>query len=133
MFVSLDDADPGKRPLSSSTPTIIEDGKNVLAVVGASGGSLIITATLQVILGLLDWNMHPLDAIAMPRLHHQLAPDNIVAESTYNPKILDALLRKGHSIKTATSFSGVAAIKRLPTGLIQAGGDTRKRGFASVY
>ncbi len=67
---------PGKRPLSSMSPTIVLDSDGAVElVVGASGGPRIITATLQVILGVLDHGMSVGEAVARPRLHHQWMPD----------------------------------------------------------
>ena len=68
---------PGKRPLSSMTPTIVlRDGK-LFMVVGAPGGGRIITAVLQVILNVIDFGMNVQDAVDAPRFHHQWKPDKI--------------------------------------------------------
>ena len=71
---------PGKRPLSSMTPTIVlKDGKPVL-ITGSPGGSRIITAVLQIIVNAIDFHM-PIDqAVSAPRLHHQWQPDEVYVE-----------------------------------------------------
>ncbi|CEP11108.1 hypothetical protein [Parasitella parasitica] len=79
---------PGKRPLSSITPTIIEDENGLLKmVVGASGGSEIITATINTIINALDFNMDLFDAVGLPRIHHQLLPNKIGVETGFDSKI----------------------------------------------
>src|SRR5262249_19135851 len=71
---------PGKRPLSSMTPTIVlKDGRPYL-VTGSPGGSLIITTVLQVILGVLDFHRDIAAAVAAPRIHHQWLPDEVLVE-----------------------------------------------------
>ena len=68
---------PGKRPLSSMSPTIVlKDGKPVL-VTGSPGGSRIISAVLQVIVNVIDYKMDVAAAVAAPRLHHQWLPDEV--------------------------------------------------------
>ncbi len=88
---------PGKRPLSSMTPTIVlKDGKPFL-VTGSPGGSRIISAVLQVIVNVIDFHM-PIDqAVSAPRLHHQWQPDEVVAEPGFSPDLLDALKARGHT------------------------------------
>src|SRR3981189_2687472 len=71
---------PGKRPLSSMSPTIVlKDGRPVL-VTGTPGGSRIISAVLQVVVNVLDYRMDVAQAVAAPRLHHQWLPDEVRAE-----------------------------------------------------
>ncbi|MEZ5893430.1 MAG: gamma-glutamyltransferase [Parvularculaceae bacterium] len=72
--------EPGKRPLSSMTPTIVtKDGKAVLAT-GTPGGSTIINVVLENVLNVLEFGMNPMQANAMPKIHHQWQPDAIVSE-----------------------------------------------------
>ena len=73
---------PGKRPLSSMTPTIVlKDGKPFL-VTGSPGGSRIITAVLQIIANIIDRGMPVAEAVAAPRIHHQWPPDQVFVENT---------------------------------------------------
>ena len=78
---------PGKRPLSSCVPTIIEKDGKVELVVGASGGSRIITSTANVIVNVLDFGRNPLDAVSDPRAHHQLLP-NLVSSFAFRKLII---------------------------------------------
>ena len=89
---------PGKRPLSSMTPTIVlKDGKPFL-ITGSPGGSRIITTVLQVIADVIDFHM-PIDkAVGAPRLHNQWQPDQTYVEPGFAPAVLDALKARGHVI-----------------------------------
>ena len=95
---------PGKRPLSSMSPTIVlKDGKPVL-VTGSPGGSRIISAVLQVIVNSIDFNM-PIDrAVSAPRLHHQWLPDVVDVEPGFAPETLTALQARGHSDQPAAAI-----------------------------
>jgi hypothetical protein len=88
---------PGKRPLSSMTPTVVLDtAGRVLLVVGAAGGPTIISGTTQVILNVLDHRMTLADAMRAPRLHHQALPDALMHESNgLAPQAADSLRAMG--------------------------------------
>lgn len=91
---------PGKRPLSSMSPTILlKDGKPVL-VTGSPGGSRIISAVLQVIANVIDYRMNLAEAVAAPRLHHQWMPDEVRVEHGFPNATLDALRAMGHRVVT---------------------------------
>jgi gamma-glutamyltranspeptidase/glutathione hydrolase len=89
--------EPGKRMLSSMSPTIVsKDGKPYL-ITGSPGGSTIITTVLQVIVNVIDHNMSIEDAVALPRFHHQWEPDSIMYEPyAISPDTLDILQQMGH-------------------------------------
>ena len=89
--------EPGKRMLSSMTPTIVvKDGKPVL-VTGSPGGSTIITTTLQVVINTIDHGMSLGDAVGKPRFHHQWQPDRVIYEPHgFSPDTLRALKALGH-------------------------------------
>ncbi|MGB3865920.1 MAG: gamma-glutamyltransferase, partial [Xanthobacteraceae bacterium] len=89
---------PGKRPLSSMSPTIVlKDGKPVL-VTGSPGGSRIISTVLQVIVNVLDYGMDIAAAVDAPRLHHQWLPDEVRAERGLPPDVIAGLTAKGHRV-----------------------------------
>jgi len=71
---------PGKRPLSSMAPTLVERDGTVLLVLGSPGGSRIITTVLETILNIVDYGMPPQEAVEAPRLHHQSLPDEVAYE-----------------------------------------------------
>ncbi len=105
---------PGKRPLSSMTPTIVlKNGKPVL-VTGSPGGSRIISTTLQVIVNALDYRMNIAQAVSVPRLHHQWMPDEVRIEHGFPQATRDALRAMGHTLVTPmgqTSANSIAATK----------------------
>ena len=119
---------PGKRPLSSMTPTILlQDGRPVL-VTGSPGGSRIITAVLQQIVNIVDFGMDIAASIEAPRLHHQWQPDEVVVEPMLPVAIRQALEKLGHRVvvrRPATEINAIAADKA--GGWIGAA-DSRTRG-----
>ncbi|HZO53933.1 MAG TPA: gamma-glutamyltransferase [Bryobacteraceae bacterium] len=118
---------PKKRPLSSMTPTIIaKDGKPYL-VVGAPGGSRIITGVTQVILNVLDFGMNVQEAIDAPRLHHQWLPDKLMLEKGFSPDTIALLQARGHTVDQIESVAVVEAI-RLNGEWLEGGTDGRGRG-----
>jgi gamma-glutamyltranspeptidase / glutathione hydrolase len=118
---------PGKRPLSSMTPTIVfKDGKPFL-ITGAPGGSRIISAVLQVIVNVIDFHMPIAEAVSAPRLHHQWQPDEVSAEPDFPPDLLDALKARGHAIVMSRPGTSANSIEITPAGYVGAA-DTRTRG-----
>jgi gamma-glutamyltranspeptidase / glutathione hydrolase len=92
---------PGKRPLSSMTPTILlRDGK-LYMIVGGPGGGRIITSVLQTILNVVDFGMNVQDAVDAPRFHHQWMPDKITMERGFSPDTIQLLQRRGHTVETS--------------------------------
>lgn len=89
---------PGKRPLSSMSPTIVlKDGQPILAL-GAAGGPTIISQTVQNLVGVLDLGMRIDEALAQPRIHHQWQPNELRIERTLPDDIKRALARRGHQL-----------------------------------
>jgi gamma-glutamyltranspeptidase/glutathione hydrolase len=127
---------PGKRPLSSMTPTmLIKDGKPVL-ILGARGGSKIISAVLQVIVNIVDFGMPPGMAVSEPRIHHQWKPDSLQFEhGAINPEVAAGLAWRGHHLSELLSTIGkVEAIFIDPvTGLYVGAPDPRENGVAAGY
>src|SRR6202008_2941228 len=118
---------PGKRPLSSMSPTIVlKDGKPVL-VTGSPGGSRIISTVLQVIVNVLDYRMDIADAVASPRLHHQWLPDDVRVEPGFPDDVLTALKAKGHRVVESMGYSSANSIVVTANGLLGAP-DPRTRG-----
>src|SRR6202522_1765605 len=118
---------PGKRPLSSMTPTIVlKDGKPVL-VTGSPGGSRIISTVLQVIVNVLDYDMDVASAVAAPRLHHQCLPDEERIERAFPDDVIAALKAKGHTIVEPMGQTSANSIAVTDHGLLGAP-DPRTRG-----
>jgi len=118
---------PGKRPLSSMSPTIVlKDGKPVL-VTGSPGGSRIISTVLQVIVNVLDYGMDVAAAVAAPRLHHQWLPDEVRIERGFADETLAALSAKGHRLVESSGYSSANSIAATANGWLGAP-DPRTRG-----
>ncbi|HEX3503806.1 MAG TPA: gamma-glutamyltransferase [Xanthobacteraceae bacterium] len=122
---------PGKRPLSSMTPTILlKDGKPFL-VTGSPGGSRIITAVLQVIVNAIDRGMDIAAAVAAPRIHNQWMPDQVYVETTLAPDVVDALRAYGDKIVLRPPFTSANSIMVTPKGMMGAA-DPRTHGALAV-
>jgi gamma-glutamyltranspeptidase/glutathione hydrolase len=118
---------PGKRPLSSMSPTIVlKDGKAVL-VTGTPGGSRIISAVLQIVVDVLDYKMDVAAAVAAPRVHHQWMPDVVRVEHGFTEDVLDELKAKGHQVVEPLGQTSANSIAVTPNGLLGAP-DPRTRG-----
>jgi gamma-glutamyltranspeptidase/glutathione hydrolase len=118
---------PGKRPLSSMSPTIVlKDGKPVL-VTGSPGGSRIISTVLQVIVDVLDYHMDVAAAVAAPRLHHQWLPDEVRIERGFSEDTLAALKARGHRVIEPMGQTSANSIAVTDNGLLGAP-DPRTRG-----
>jgi gamma-glutamyltranspeptidase / glutathione hydrolase len=126
---------PGKRPLSSMTPTIVlKDGK-LFMTAGAPGGSRISTAVAQVILNVVDFGMNVQDAVDAPRVHHQWQPDTLSLERGVSPDTVALLKRRGYDVDYAPGvvLAQVAAIVS-DGGWLQGGSDGRSpAGKAAGY
>jgi gamma-glutamyltranspeptidase/glutathione hydrolase len=93
-------AQPGKRMLSSMTPTIVAKNGKLVAVVGSPGGRTIINTVMQVVLNVVAFDMPIQQAVNAPRLHHQWLPNAITVERDGFPaSTLDALRAKGHTVR----------------------------------
>ncbi|MBL7191896.1 gamma-glutamyltransferase, partial [bacterium] len=125
---------PGKRPLSSMTPTlVIKDGKGVM-VLGSPGGPRIITSVLQTILNKLDFGMDIQDAVSAPRIHNQWKPDKIYMEADIPVDVMENLVAKGHRIYIGGVGATVEAIYYdMETGIFTGGADPRSEGKALGY
>jgi gamma-glutamyltranspeptidase/glutathione hydrolase len=127
---------PGKRPLSSMTPTILlRDGK-VFLVLGAPGGSRIINGVLQVILNIVDFHMNAQDAVDWPRFHHQWMPDQLYLEKGISPDTVALLSEMGHKIAPyETTNPVVARVEAIvnENGWLQGAADGRGNAKAEGY
>jgi gamma-glutamyltranspeptidase/glutathione hydrolase len=101
---------PKKRPLSSMTPTIILQGDRPELIVGGAGGPRIISATLQTILNVLDFQMPIKEAVEAPRIHHQWIPDELNVEDKLPPETKKSLERRGHTVRERTTLGVVQAV-----------------------
>lgn len=122
---------PGKRPLSSMSPTIVlnESGQPLMSV-GAAGGPKIISQVLRAILSIIDQKMTPAEALAQKRFHHQWRPDSLMVEKGTPEATIDALRNLGHTVDYLPSAALVQVIKRDTNGEFTAVHDPRVEGKA---
>jgi gamma-glutamyltranspeptidase/glutathione hydrolase len=123
---------PGKRPLSSMTPTLVlREGKPFLAI-GAAGGPRIITGTLQGLLNVVDFRADIAQALHDPRIHHQWAPDYLFVSPQISPDAARALDRMGHIVIHDVPGSVVQGVLLDPeSGLFYGAADPRGMGSAA--
>ncbi|WP_246839994.1 gamma-glutamyltransferase [Hafnia sp. HMSC23F03] len=102
---------PGKRPLSSMTPTLVTKDGKVFMVVGSPGGSRIITITLQTVLNVIDHGMAPQEAVDAPRIHHQWLPDEVYFEQRgLSPDTQKLLQERGYRLVEQTPWGAAELI-----------------------
>jgi len=117
---------PGKRMLSSMTPTIVEQNGKLKMVVGTPGGSTIITSVFQTILNVLVFGQDMQSAVTAPRFHHQWLPDKIdVEKGAISPAIRTNLEAKGYRFNERGTMGRVDAILVKPDGKLETGADPR--------
>jgi gamma-glutamyltranspeptidase/glutathione hydrolase len=126
---------PGKRPLSSMTPTIVvKDGRSFMAT-GSPGGPRIITTTLLTILNVVDHGMDVQEAVSAPRFHHQWVPERLLVEAAVPVDVVEALRSRGHQVEVSKrNWSSAQAIVVDPaSGRHTGGSDPRGDGVALGY
>ncbi|MEM7017850.1 MAG: gamma-glutamyltransferase [Pseudomonadota bacterium] len=127
---------PGKRMLSSMSPTIVTKDGKLAIVTGSPGGSTIITTVLQVIMNVVDHGMSINDAVGLPRFHHQWQPNRVMYEGPgFSADTLKALESKGHKdvIKIGRFTLGDANSIMVKDGELQGMSDPRNAGGAAGY
>jgi gamma-glutamyltranspeptidase/glutathione hydrolase len=112
---------PGKRPLSSMSPTIVVGENGVEMVLGAAGGPMIISSTVEVLLDVLVFGMDAQAAQAVPRVHHQWSPDVLRYEPGLPMSVVDSLRTKGHRVEARDKIGKVNVVIRGKAGLAGAG------------
>ena len=124
---------PGKRMLSSMTPTIVlQEGKPYL-ILGTPGGTTITTSVFQTLINILEFDMKIEDAVNKPKFHHQWKPDVIYVEKDFPQNIRTQLQRMGYIIQQREAIGRTEVIKILPDGRIEAVGDKRGDDTAEGY
>jgi gamma-glutamyltranspeptidase/glutathione hydrolase len=123
---------PGKRPLSSMAPTLVEKDGRVFLVLGSPGGSRIITTVLETILNILDYGMAPQGAVGAPRLHHQWLPDEVAYErSGLTPDTIAALTAMGYELVEQRPWGAVELIE-IANGRLFGVNDPRRPAGAAI-
>jgi gamma-glutamyltranspeptidase / glutathione hydrolase len=122
---------PGKRPLSSMTPTLVLKDHEPMMALGGAGGPKIISQVVLAIIRYLDFKMSLEDAVGLPRVHHQWQPDRVLVESGIGSDIIMALKAKGHEVQSVDQMGVCQAIVRLPSGTLHGVHDPRIPGKAA--
>lgn len=126
--------EPGKRMLSSMTPTIAEKDGKLALVVGSPGGATIITSVFQTILNVIDFSMTMQEAVDAKRIHSQWKPDVIMYEKDALTEEVSARLKKmGHKLQDKGNIGRVDAVKVLDNGQLEGGADPRGNDTANGY
>src|SRR5690606_1514558 len=102
---------PGKRMLSSMTPTIVLKDNKPYLVVGTPGGTTIPTQVFQTLVNILEFDLSTSDAVNKPKFHHQWLPDRLDAESNFPQAILDSLKQMGYTIRERGEIGRTEVIK----------------------
>jgi gamma-glutamyltranspeptidase/glutathione hydrolase len=123
---------PGKRPLSSMTPTVLLREGRPAMVTGSPGGPRIITTTLLSILNVVDHGMDVMEAVSAPRYHHQWIPDQLSVEPQISADVVEALRARGHEVEVSSrEWSSAQSIVIDPdSGLFHGASDPRSDGVA---
>jgi len=124
---------PGKRMLSSMTPTIVLKNNKPYLVVGTPGGTTIPTSVFQTLINILEFEMTPEDAVNKPKFHHQWYPDEILVEPDFPKNVRDKLQQMGYKINQTNKIGRVELIVISPDGKIVAIGDKRGDDHAAGY
>ncbi|GGA89494.1 gamma-glutamyltransferase [Puia dinghuensis] len=126
---------PGKRMLSSMTPTLVLDKGKVCLVVGTPGGTTITTSVFQTLVDILDFGLSPEDAVNKPKFHHQWLPDQLFVEAGFPAGVREQLQAMGYTITQRGSIgrTEVIEIQPRPDHKIIAVGDNRGDDTAAGY
>ena len=123
---------PGKRPLSSMSPTLVEKDGRIFLVLGSPGGSRIITTVLETILNIVDYGMSPQEAVEAPRLHHQSLPDEVAYERAgLMPDAITTLTEMGYKLVEHRPWGAVELIA-IADGRFHGVSDPRRPAGAAV-
>lgn len=123
---------PGKRPLSSMSPTLVLKAGEPILAVGAAGGPTIISQTLLAVLHVVEFGLGPGEALAQPRLHHQWKPDELVLEKGWPEGVVSELQRRGHTVRQVDRLGAAQAVGRVGDSL-EAIADPRLHGRGAVW
>ncbi len=124
---------PGKRMLSSMTPTLVLKNHQPFMVVGTPGGTAIPTSVFQTIVNVIDFNMNAGDAVNNPKFHHQWLPDEVLIESGFSAGTQMKLEQMGYTLKEEKQIGRVELIKILNDGKREAAADPRGDDSAAGY
>jgi gamma-glutamyltranspeptidase/glutathione hydrolase len=123
---------PGKRMLSSMTPTIVLDKGKPYLIVGTPGGTTITTSVFQTLLDILEFGLDARDAVDKPKFHHQWLPDTLYVERDFPQALREPLEKMGYKLAERSAIGRTELIE-IANGLIKAVGDGRGEDAAEGY
>lgn len=124
---------PGKRPLSSMSPTMVQKHGQPILVIGAAGGPTIITQAVLGVIRIVDFALSPEEALAAPRFHHQWQPDVLRIESSIPAQTRAALEKQGHVLNVTPQIGVTQAVIRRADGTFDGAADPRAGGTAAGF
>jgi gamma-glutamyltranspeptidase/glutathione hydrolase len=127
---------PGKRPLSSMSPTLIEKDGRIVMTLGAAGGPRIISSVIQTIYRVLVSGLDIDRAVQFPRVHHQFLPNKLyMDEFKFSPEVVKGLQQRGHeTVQQRPSYLGrIKAVRLNDKGYLEASFDNRSEGAVGGY
>ena len=124
--------EPGKRPLSSMTPTLMFGADGSVIATGSMGGSRIIMGVLQTIVNIVDHGMNIAEAAAAPRMHHQWLPDQLQLEPGFSPDTIRILRDRGHEVLDSRYSMGSTQTVSWQDGLYRGASDPRRPESATM-
>jgi gamma-glutamyltranspeptidase/glutathione hydrolase len=124
---------PGKRMLSSMTPTIVLFRGKPFLVLGTPGGTTITTSVFQTLIDIIDFGMSASDAVNKPKFHHQWLPDTLYVEKNFPKQVIERLEKMGYHVQEREAIGRTEVIRISPSGEIEAVADWRGDDDAACY
>jgi gamma-glutamyltranspeptidase/glutathione hydrolase len=123
---------PGKRPLSSMSPTLVLRSGEPFLAVGAAGGPTIISQVVLALLRVVEFGLSPDEALHGPRFHHQWRPDELVIEDAWGAGVASDLTARGHRLRRVGPLGATHAVG-VSGGRLVAVADPRNEGSGGVH
>jgi gamma-glutamyltranspeptidase / glutathione hydrolase len=124
---------PGKRMLSSMTPTIVLWKAKPFLILGTPGGTTITTSVFQTLIDIIEFDMSTPDAVDKPKFHHQWSPDILLVEKGFPEPVISALQKMGYTVRETASIGRTDVIKISSSGEVEAVADRRGDDDAAGY
>jgi gamma-glutamyltranspeptidase/glutathione hydrolase len=124
---------PGKRMLSSMTPTVVLFRGKPFLVLGTPGGTTITTSVFQTLMDIIEFGMSISDAVNKPKFHHQWLPDILYVEKGFPKPVIEQLEKMGYRVQEREPIGRTEVIRISPSGEVEAVADWRGDDDAECY